>query len=136
MRQTRGSAQGYRIERQLGEGGMSCCPGSPTRLPLVFFHAPAHVFPMPCRSFPNMSQSFSLAGYRCTEISDPALRKEIQSYTESTDATSLILSCIERFGGDPSIQRYEITPELHNRTSRTTSPVGWTVRAVRLGAGL
>ena len=78
-----------------------------------------------------MPQSFSLAGYRCTEISDPALREEIQRYTGSADATSRILSCIERFGGDPTIQRFEMTPKPHSLSSRTKSGVAWTVRAVR-----
>ena len=82
-----------------------------------------------------MTQSFSLDRYRCAVITDPALREEIQGYTGSAAATSRILSSIERFGSDPSIERYEMTPQ-QQRVSRAGAGVTWTVRAVRLVAGL
>lgn len=81
-----------------------------------------------------MAQSFSLARYRCAVITDPALREEIEGYTDSADATSRILSSIDRFGVDPSIDRYEMTPQ-QNRSSRAGGRVTWTVRAVRVVAG-
>ena len=78
-----------------------------------------------------MPQPFSLAKYRCAVITDPTLRDEIQAHTESIPATDRILRSIDRFGGDPTIQRYEVTPTAHNRVSRSADAVGWTVRAVR-----
>ena len=78
-----------------------------------------------------MSQSFSIARARCAVLSDPALREEIQSRTLNETATSRILSSIERFGADPSIQRYEIVPSTQVRVSRVTGTKAWTVRAVR-----
>lgn len=79
-----------------------------------------------------MSESFSLARARCKVLSDPALREEIQAHTASDKATSGILRSIDRFGGDKSILRYEMTPTASSRISRATADaIGWTVRAVR-----
>ena len=77
-----------------------------------------------------MSQSFSLARDRCAVISDPALREEIQSHTENAEVTAGILRSIDRFGADPRIQRYEITPRHGYRSARTSAGVSWTVHAV------
>ena len=80
-----------------------------------------------------MAQSFSLPPDRCIKTSAPALREEIQGYTGSVDATSKILSSIERFGIDPTILRYDIAPKANNRISRTdANAIAWTVSAVRL----
>ena len=81
-----------------------------------------------------MPQSFSLASGRCAVVTDPSLWTEIQAHTENSVATSRILSSIGRFGGDPTIQRYEMTPLPHNRTTRLAGSVAWTVRAVRARA--
>ena len=78
-----------------------------------------------------MTQTFSLTSQRCASVSDPSLRKEIDRYTMSPEATAKILSCIERFGSDGSIRSFEMT--------RKTSPYGrwgktdlaWSVRGVR-----
>ena len=78
-----------------------------------------------------MSEPFSLARSRCTVISDPSLREEIQSRTKNVEATARILSSIERFGTDLSIQRYEIAPNTGYRPWRGQGPIAWTVRAVR-----
>ena len=78
-----------------------------------------------------VSQSFSLSSSRCTPISDPTLRDEIQSRTGNVDATSRILRSIGRFGADPSIQRYEIEPRPQYRQSRAQGSMAWAVRAVR-----
>ena len=79
-----------------------------------------------------MSQPFSIARSRCAVISDPGLREEIQSYTKNDVSTNRILSSIDRFGLDPSIQRYEIAPKPQYRHSRTQGALAWTVRAVRV----
>ena len=77
-----------------------------------------------------MPEPFSLTGSRCT-ASDPSLREEILSRTGSDAATSGILRSIDRFGGDPSILRYEISPKAHARAQRAPRAVTWSVRAVR-----
>ena len=66
-------------------------------------------------------RAFSLSSSRCTPISDPTLRDEIQSRTGNADATSRILRSIERFGADPSILRYEIEPRPQYRQTRAAS---------------
>lgn len=58
------------------------------------------------------------------------LRGEILQRTGSDAATSGILRSIERFGGDPSILRYEVSPRPKNRFGRPAG-VAWMVRAVR-----
>ena len=78
-----------------------------------------------------LSQSFSLSSSRCAPISDPTLRDEIQSRTGNVDATARILRSIDRFGADPSIQRYEIEPLPPYRQTRVHGSVAWAVRAVR-----
>jgi hypothetical protein len=80
-----------------------------------------------------MDQSFSLAQHRCTVVSDPALREEIQARTENAIATTRILSAIDRFGSDPSIVRFEMTPKTH-MSQRPRDRVSWSVRAVRRSA--
>jgi hypothetical protein len=77
-----------------------------------------------------MTEPFSLARSRCTE-SDPSLRAEILDHTGSDAATSGILRSIERYGGDSSILRFEISPQTHNRAHRAAIAVSWSVRAVR-----
>ena len=78
-----------------------------------------------------MPNAFSLAHSRCTQVSDPALREEILAHTGSDAATSAILRSIERFAGDASIQRFEMTPKPHGRNHRSPMPVAWSVHAVR-----
>jgi len=79
-----------------------------------------------------MTEPFSLTRSRCTETeSDPSLREEILDRTGSDAATSGILRSIERYGGDSSILRFEISPKTHNRAHRAAVAVSWSVRAVR-----
>lgn len=77
-----------------------------------------------------MAESFSLALSRCAVINDPGLRNEIQARTDNAEATTRILSAIGRFGGDPSILRFEVTPQAH-RGYPSANRVAWSVRAVR-----
>jgi hypothetical protein len=51
--------------------------------------------------------------------------------TGSDSATSGILRSIERFGSDPSILRYEVSPRANARFGGPSSGVAWMVRAVR-----
>lgn len=79
-----------------------------------------------------MPESFSLSQSRCA-AADSSLQEELCVRTGSEKAASGILRSIERFGADPSIVRYEISPKSNNRTHRTSVAVTWTVRAVRGG---
>ena len=63
-------------------------------------------------------------------MTDPRLREEINRHTSSEAETSGILRSLERFGGDESIDRYEVTPEGSRRLRRSTQ-ASWVVRAVR-----
>lgn len=78
-----------------------------------------------------MSESFSLSKSECSPISDPSLRTEIFRHTGNEDETSRILRSLERFGGDASIVRYEITPRENGRFAQRVRTVAWSVRAVR-----
>jgi hypothetical protein len=62
---------------------------------------------------------------------DPSLRNEIHKRTGSDAETSGILRSIERFGGDPSIVRFEVSPKSSTRFGRAAPAVSWSVRAVR-----
>ena len=75
-------------------------------------------------------QSFSISRTRGQLISSQALRDEVQGHTQNDLATSRILSAIERFGDDPSIERFEMIP-ANSRTFRAVPRVDWTVRAFR-----
>jgi hypothetical protein len=76
-----------------------------------------------------MPDTFSIVQSRCV-APDASLRSDIRARTGSDAATSGILRSIERFGGDPSILRYEISPKTSTRFGGGTA-VAWTVRAVR-----
>ena len=77
-----------------------------------------------------MPEPFSLTQARCA-TTDSSLQEELLLRTGSQKAASGILRSIERFGADPSIVRYEISPKSNNRMRREASIVTWTVRAVR-----
>jgi hypothetical protein len=77
-----------------------------------------------------MPDPFSLSQSRCA-AEDPTLPEELRIRTGSEEAASGILRSIERFGADPSILRYEISPKSRYPTHRTSTAVSWTVRAVR-----
>lgn len=78
-----------------------------------------------------MAQSFFIPRSRCSDLSRPDLREEIQSHTGSDAQTSSILRSLERFGQDKSIRYYEMTPTAVRRLYRTVPTFAWTVRAVR-----
>jgi hypothetical protein len=78
-----------------------------------------------------VSESFSLSRSECSPISDPSLRTEISRHTGNEDETSRILRSLERFGGDSSILRYDITPKENGRFAQKARTVAWSVRAVR-----
>ena len=79
-----------------------------------------------------MPEPFSLSQSRCA-AEDPSLREELRMRTGSQKAASGILRSIDRFGDDPTIVRYEISPKSHSRGQRNAAAVTWTVRAVRIG---
>jgi hypothetical protein len=76
-----------------------------------------------------MSESFFVTQSRVFPA-DPSLRGEILTRTGSDDATSGILRSMERFGSDPSILRYEVSPKASPRFGGVRK-VAWMVRAVR-----
>jgi len=78
-----------------------------------------------------VSDQFSLSPSVCAEVTDPALREEIHAHTGNDDATSGILRSIDRFGGDDSILRYEISRKANSRAYRHGNAAAWSVRAVR-----
>ncbi len=80
-----------------------------------------------------MPEPFSLSSSQCSPISSPSLRSEIDRHTAGDEETLGILRSLERFGGDSSIVRYEITPKKSGRL-RKAVPVAWSVRAVRAAA--
>lgn len=78
-----------------------------------------------------MPTSFSITRSRCHTASDAALREEIRAHTASDDEVASILRSIERFEGDPSIGRYEMTANPRRGTRHDARAVSWSVRAVR-----
>lgn len=78
-----------------------------------------------------MPNVFSLLRSHCVDLTDPALHAEIRAQTGGETAVEPILRSIERFGIDPSIARFEVTPKKAGLGRRTTQSVSWSVRAVR-----
>ena len=78
-----------------------------------------------------MSATFFIPRSRCAVLSDPDLRQEIQSHTGNALATESILRSLARFGGDGSIQSYEVIAQPSRRTQRADNPHTWMVHAVR-----
>jgi hypothetical protein len=99
-------------------------------MPLAYRYAQACALRVFSSGSPIMPEPFSLTGSRCASPGS-SLREEILGRTGSDAATSGILRSIDRFGGDPSILRYEISPKAHHRLHRSSTAVSWTVRAVR-----
>lgn len=77
-----------------------------------------------------MPETFAVTQSRVASA-DPALHDEILRRTGSDAQTLGILRSIERFGDDPSILRYEVTPKTSNRFGGPARTVVWTVRGVR-----
>ena len=77
-----------------------------------------------------MLEPFSLSHARCAAV-DSSLQEELCERTGSEQAASGILRSIARFGVDPTIVRYEITPRSQGRAHRNATAVAWSVRAVR-----
>lgn len=77
-----------------------------------------------------MLEPFSISQARCA-TADSSLQAELCERTGSEQAASGILRSIARFGTDPSIVRYEITPRSQGRAHRNATSVAWSVRAVR-----
>jgi hypothetical protein len=78
-----------------------------------------------------MAESFSLSTAVCTKLGDPSLREEIQTHTESPEATDQILRALLRFGIDPTIERFEVTPQANRGGTRVVARFAWSVKAVR-----
>jgi len=76
-----------------------------------------------------VQEPFSVLQSRCIPP-DSSLRTDIRARTGCDVATSGIMRSIERFGSDPSILRYDISPKSSSRFGGILA-VAWTVRAVR-----
>ena len=75
------------------------------------------------------SQGFSLSVSRLQKLSPQMLREEVHGHTRNDTETSRIMSAMERFGADPSIEEFEMIPSRSRTVGGTT--VQWTVRARR-----
>jgi hypothetical protein len=78
-----------------------------------------------------MSESFTIARSRCSDLTDAGLHDEIRHHTRSDEEVTSILRCLERFGFDASIRHYELTAKPSHRTHRGASSVTWSISAVR-----
>lgn len=78
-----------------------------------------------------MSESFTVARSRCSDLTDPALREEILRHTGNEDEVASILRCLERFGFDGSVRHFEMIPKPSHRTHRGAASVTWSVSAIR-----
>jgi len=81
-----------------------------------------------------MTDSFSLSASQCAAAKDASLRTEITEHTGNDIETAGILRSIQRFGGDDSIERFEISRSARGRYAPKTAASSWIVRAVRAGA--
>jgi hypothetical protein len=81
-----------------------------------------------------MTNAFSLSASQCAAAKHAALRTEITEHTGNDIETAGILRSIERFGGDNSIERFEISRSERGRYASRSNTAGWIVRAVRAGA--
>ena len=70
-----------------------------------------------------MAQTFSISQRGSGGRSDSALRDEIQAHTQNALETSRILSAIQRFGSDPSIDRFELIPSASRGRMRSSPSV-------------
>lgn len=78
-----------------------------------------------------MSEPFTVARSRCSDLTDAGLREEILRHTRSDEETASILRCLERFGFDASVRHFEMTPKPSHRSHRGANQVSWSVTAVR-----
>lgn len=78
-----------------------------------------------------MPTSFSIRPTGRHTASEAALREEIRAHTASDEEVASILRSIQRFEGDPSIGRYEMTAKPRRGTRQDALAVSWSVRAVR-----
>jgi hypothetical protein len=74
---------------------------------------------------------FSISRARYEPLPNDDLRREIRSHTGSDAEADGILRSIERFGGDASIDSYEVTPRAPRGGFRRAATVAWSVRAIR-----
>ena len=81
-----------------------------------------------------MRRSFTLPRTRVLGADNAALMLEVADHTGSEDEAASILRSVERLGSDASIDCYEMTPKIVQRTHREAAPVVWNVRAVRYGS--
>ena len=79
-----------------------------------------------------MSEAFSISGSLSSGLTDPDLHDLIRRHTGSLGEAHSIVRSIRRFGDDPSIGHYELTPTPARRGGYAPRIVTWSVRAVRL----
>lgn len=78
-----------------------------------------------------MTASFYLDRDRWTTLDDPGLREELSRRTGSDSHVESILRSLARFGTDPSIRDFCVSPRATRTASRVAKTVVWTVGANR-----
>jgi hypothetical protein len=78
-----------------------------------------------------MADPFSISSTRFPDSADAAMHDEIRAHTDTDAEASSIVRCIERFGADPSIRHFEITPTRKASRFGGRSSTAWNVRAIR-----
>lgn len=78
-----------------------------------------------------MSQPFSISRSLSSVLDDSDLEDLIEVETGSVEEANSIVRSIRRFGEDPSILHYDMTPQKGRGTRHDKRAASWTVRAVR-----
>lgn len=78
-----------------------------------------------------MPSPFTVDRHRWASLDDPGLRDQLQRHTGSDDAVESILRSLARFGTDPSIGTFLVSPRAGRAPSRVARAVVWTVHANR-----
>lgn len=78
-----------------------------------------------------MPDLFYLTRALCARLDDPSLREELERRTESDAEVESILRSLARFGTDPSIVDFLVSPAPDRGGSRSFRSQAWSVRANR-----
>lgn len=79
-----------------------------------------------------MPDTFYLDRHRCATLNDPGLREELRRRTESEGEVDSILRSLARFGADPSIREFQVSPTAVGWSLGRPGTSVWQVRANRI----
>jgi hypothetical protein len=79
-----------------------------------------------------MPDTFYVDRHRCANLNDPILREELQRHTDSEGEVESILRSLARFGTDPSIRDFRVSPTAAGWNRRAARTAVWQVRANRI----